>query len=91
MNKIGRNNPCPCGSGKKYKKCCATVDATPLSAGTYNQQNSFTQADRASAISKLLRFASMKEFEMDQELGITLFWGGRLAERSEEEIIAIGN
>lgn len=22
-NKIGRNEPCPCGSGKKYKKCCA--------------------------------------------------------------------
>lgn len=21
--KIGRNEPCPCGSGKKYKKCCA--------------------------------------------------------------------
>ena len=20
--KIGRNSPCPCGSGKKYKKCC---------------------------------------------------------------------
>ncbi len=20
--KIGRNNPCPCGSGKKYKQCC---------------------------------------------------------------------
>lgn len=20
--KLGRNNPCPCGSGKKYKKCC---------------------------------------------------------------------
>jgi SEC-C motif-containing protein len=20
--KIGRNAPCPCGSGKKYKKCC---------------------------------------------------------------------
>jgi preprotein translocase subunit SecA len=20
--KIGRNYPCPCGSGKKYKKCC---------------------------------------------------------------------
>jgi preprotein translocase subunit SecA len=25
--KIGRNDPCPCGSGKKYKKCCgATVN-----------------------------------------------------------------
>ncbi|MFT7616802.1 MAG: hypothetical protein ACI97A_000431 [Planctomycetota bacterium] len=22
-DKIGRNDPCPCGSGKKYKKCCA--------------------------------------------------------------------
>lgn len=22
MGKIGRNDPCPCGSGKKYKKCC---------------------------------------------------------------------
>ncbi|MBQ5563580.1 MAG: SEC-C domain-containing protein [Clostridia bacterium] len=21
-NKIGRNDPCPCGSGKKYKNCC---------------------------------------------------------------------
>ena len=20
--KVGRNDPCPCGSGKKYKKCC---------------------------------------------------------------------
>ncbi len=22
LDKIGRNDPCPCGSGKKYKKCC---------------------------------------------------------------------
>ncbi|KAF3363220.1 hypothetical protein PHSC3_000236 [Chlamydiales bacterium STE3] len=21
-NKIGRNDPCPCGSGKKFKQCC---------------------------------------------------------------------
>ena len=21
-NKVGRNEPCPCGSGNKYKKCC---------------------------------------------------------------------
>ncbi len=24
--KIGRNEPCPCGSGKKYKKCCLSTD-----------------------------------------------------------------
>jgi len=23
--KIGRNDPCPCGSGKKYKKCCGSA------------------------------------------------------------------
>lgn len=31
--KIGRNDPCPCGSGKKFKKCCAAVAvAEPASA-----------------------------------------------------------
>ena len=26
--KVGRNDPCPCGSGKKYKKCCLTKQQT---------------------------------------------------------------
>jgi energy-coupling factor transporter transmembrane protein EcfT len=26
--KVGRNNPCPCGSGKKYKKCCGKRKST---------------------------------------------------------------
>jgi hypothetical protein len=26
MKQIGRNDPCPCGSGKKYKKCCMDKD-----------------------------------------------------------------
>jgi preprotein translocase subunit SecA len=25
--KVGRNDPCPCGSGKKYKKCCMKKEA----------------------------------------------------------------
>ena len=25
-NKVGRNDPCPCGSGKKYKKCCGAEE-----------------------------------------------------------------
>jgi hypothetical protein len=25
-DKTGRNSPCPCGSGKKYKKCCLDID-----------------------------------------------------------------
>ncbi len=27
MTKIGRNDPCPCGSGKKYKQCCIVFPA----------------------------------------------------------------
>ena len=27
MQKLGRNDPCPCGSGQKYKRCCLTSDA----------------------------------------------------------------
>src|SRR5262245_48960613 len=26
MTKIGRNDPCPCGSGKKYKHCCLSKE-----------------------------------------------------------------
>jgi hypothetical protein len=25
-DKVGRNDPCPCGSGKKYKKCCGAAN-----------------------------------------------------------------
>lgn len=28
--KTGRNDPCPCGSGKKYKKCCANKSASSI-------------------------------------------------------------
>jgi len=30
MVKQGRNDPCACGSGKKYKKCCLTMETAPL-------------------------------------------------------------
>ena len=30
--KIGRNDPCPCGSGKKYKNCC-------LNSGKYETRH----------------------------------------------------
>ena len=34
--KLGRNDPCTCGSGKKYKQCCGANAASP--AGAINQQ-----------------------------------------------------
>jgi SEC-C motif-containing protein len=29
-SRAGRNEPCPCGSGKKYKKCCLDADRAPF-------------------------------------------------------------
>jgi len=37
--KVGRNDPCPCGSGKKYKKCC-------LNKRTEQQHLSVPSSDR---------------------------------------------
>ncbi len=34
MKKPGRNEPCPCGSGKKYKKCCLHT-LKPSARGTF--------------------------------------------------------
>jgi tetratricopeptide (TPR) repeat protein len=34
MKKPGRNEPCPCGSGKKYKKCCLNAPK-PSAGGTF--------------------------------------------------------
>jgi hypothetical protein len=30
----GRNDPCWCGSSRKYKKCCGVAQAAPMRAGT---------------------------------------------------------
>ncbi len=40
QGKTGRNDPCPCGSGKKYKKCCMVIKklkSEPMKTLYYNQ------------------------------------------------------
>ena len=40
--KILRNDPCPCGSGKKYKKCCLlTASDAPIRAGFRFESGSY--------------------------------------------------
>ena len=45
MKKPGRNDPCPCGSGKKYKQCCLRTEAA---------QAEQAAGDRSRAVSKAL-------------------------------------
>ncbi len=40
--KIGRNDPCPCGSGKKYKKCC--LDKEQKNTKSHIEMNSFVNS-----------------------------------------------
>ncbi len=47
--KAGRNDPCPCGSGKKFKKCCALarsqkpLKASIISGGMTSKMSSVFQ------------------------------------------------
>lgn len=34
MAKVGRNQPCPCGSGNKYKHCCLSTDRASAAAAS---------------------------------------------------------
>ena len=52
--KIGRNDPCPCGSGKKYKKCCmGKVDDEDFS-NPYNLLKSYKEVKKESRIKQCL-------------------------------------
>jgi hypothetical protein len=73
----GRNDPCPCGSGRKYKRCCLERDA----AGRY------TREERSSALAKLEDFVGHELGPEDDEAWLTFFgrWGERLEELDAEE------
>ena len=51
MSAVGRNDPCPCGSGKKYKKCCApaATDAGRPGTGAARPGTGAAQAARGTA------------------------------------------
>jgi SEC-C motif len=65
----GRNDPCPCGSGQKYKKCCLLkheVAPQPKTSG------------RAAAMKALIRFAYSDQFATNHAIARVLFWADRL-------------
>ena len=59
MLKAKRNDPCPCGSGKKYKKCCLRQDrvstsrernSTDLEAALLNVMRDYAYSPRFSRV-----------------------------------------
>jgi len=50
MAKIGRNDPCPCGSGKKFKRCCLPakrISPPPATPPSLNQEVAKLQEEAA--------------------------------------------
>ncbi len=45
LSKIGRNEPCPCGSGKKYKKCCIDRPYPVMRHWSYEEVNEMDTED----------------------------------------------
>jgi hypothetical protein len=77
MSPPGRNDPCPCGSGKKYKKCCLLAAGPPAAA--------WTRAERQSAQIALGRFGWRHEFDGDRAVAQERFWRGTLGLLLEDQ------
>jgi len=76
--KLGRNAPCPCGSGRKYKKCCGR-DSAELKLAP-------APADRETAIGKLARFTQRPEFLESVDEARELFFGDALSNAPPEDM-----
>ena len=68
MTKTGRNDPCPCGSGKKYKHCCLRQETAGKSEAMGR--------DRAwdTIVERLLDFSREDRFRKDLQAAFDLFW-----------------
>jgi hypothetical protein len=64
--KVGRNDPCPCGSGKKYKKCCL-----PKTRGQRK-----VDEDEKDLRDAILEFAAADRFSHDWERALDMYKGG---------------
>ena len=69
MSKIGRNQPCPCGSGKKFKHCCLVQEQ----AGRTSSPMAQMKISLLGEIEKIQRLAADKK-ERLRELGVFIFF-----------------
>ena len=66
MAKIGRNERCPCGSGKKYKQCCARKPGIQQRPASPEEQLRISLMDAVEKVSK----AASEKRQSISELGV---------------------
>lgn len=62
--RVGRNDPCTCGSGKKYKKCCGK---TAVRASLADRKFSVQGAKANSLLERITGGSAAQAVEEDQE------------------------
>jgi len=67
-SKIGRNEPCPCGSGRKYKHCCLRKEVEGKFEAVGRERAWDTMMD------KLLDFCREPSFQRELVMAFDLFW-----------------
>jgi hypothetical protein len=72
MSHTGRNAPCPCGSGKKYKKCCLPKDEENLRPPKPRHEYCLEVADALR--DKILKFMVKDGYDQHMEDALDLFW-----------------
>lgn len=93
MPKPGRNDPCPCGSGKKYKHCCLEKDRAAELAPAIAQRVAL-QAQQAKQAAQLQEYqaALLESQALDAQSNavVDLVHAGRLdeAEQAARELLA---
>ena len=88
MAKIGRNDPCPCNSGKKYKKCCLAGDEAAARAAR-PAQSTAVAARRPSLASYVQEHDELDELTAASNAVVDIVQAGNLdaAEQAAHDLL----
>jgi thioredoxin-like negative regulator of GroEL len=88
MTMVGRNQPCPCGSGKKYKQCCLAADDAARLASLKSAQPQ-SQLDSALNTIDAQSYGGLERLDRLSNVALDLIHAGRLdeAERMCQQLL----
>jgi len=74
--KIGRNDKCPCGSGKKYKRCCANKPQGVDGPKPVQKEHATKKVTLSGAI-EIVQNSAVEKKEILHELGVFLLYADK--------------
>ena len=86
-NRLSRNAPCPCGSGKKYKQCCAKKGFEYLVDEDGNAFKSIPVSDELAQLVEAQRQRFVEQFGRDRGPDDHVFFDAPHLERVEHEMV----